>query len=129
MPSTNNQFQYNPWAPDWKHDCVAYCQKHNIAVTAWSSLAGTTMQSAKAFTVETIKAIADKNSISVAQVLLRWAVQKGLVVIPGTSNPKHMAENLAVYSFELSSSDMSAIDALSSDPIAKEFMFGPQDEK
>jgi diketogulonate reductase-like aldo/keto reductase len=72
--------------------------------------------------------IADKAKVTVPQVLLRWAVQKGLVVIPGTSNPKHMSENLAAYSVELSDADMRSIDALSSDPIAKEFMFGPQDE-
>ena len=91
-------------------------------------MAGTMMQVARALTVKTLKDIAKKHEKSVAQILLKWAVQKNAVVIPGTGNPKHMAENLNLYSFQLSEHEMTSIDNLSSDPMAKEFFFVPEDE-
>ena len=85
------------------------------------------MQVAQAFTVKTLENTAAKYSRTVAQVLLRWAVQKGAVVIPGTGNPEHMKENLELYNFKLSDEDMAAIDSLRNDPSAKKFMFQPPD--
>lgn len=127
-PIAANQFQFNPWAPKHLQDAFEYCQKNGIAVTAWSSMAGTMMQVAKALTVKTLKDVAARHSRTVAQILLRWSVQKNAIVIPGTGNPKHMAENLQIYSFKLSSEEMKSIDALSSDPMAKEFFFQPEDD-
>eukprot|EP00409_Alexandrium_fundyense_P001290 CAMPEP_0185912088 /NCGR_PEP_ID=MMETSP0196C-20130402/36280_1 /TAXON_ID=2932 /ORGANISM="Alexandrium fundyense, Strain CCMP1719" /LENGTH=65 /DNA_ID=CAMNT_0028633261 /DNA_START=10 /DNA_END=203 /DNA_ORIENTATION=- len=60
--------------------------------------------------------IASAHGKSSSQVLLRWALQKNMSVIPGTGNPKHMRENLEVYSFSLTDEEMSSIDALRSDP-------------
>ena len=44
--------------------------------------------------------------------MLRWALQRGCAVIPGTGDPKHMEENLAIYNFELSDDDMETINGL-----------------
>ena len=126
-PLAANQFQYNPWAPDNLQEAFEFCKQNNIAVTAWSSMAGTMMQVAQALTVKTLKSTAAKYSRTVAQVLLRWAVQKGAVVIPGTGNPEHMKENLELYNFKLSDEDMAAIDSLRNDPSAQKFMFQPPD--
>ena len=122
-PIANNQSQYNPWVPDWQEATFQFCQKNNIAVTAYASL-GSFMQKAKAFsTIESLNEIANAHGRSVAQVLLRWALQKNAIVIPGTGNPKHMKENLSVYDFKLTANDMNKIHSLRDDPVAKEFFY------
>ncbi|MBR3248185.1 MAG: aldo/keto reductase [Clostridiales bacterium] len=50
--------------------------------------------------------------MSSAQVILRWDLQRGIVVIPGSSNPDHIKENLDLFGFELSDSEMEQINAL-----------------
>eukprot|EP00943_MAST-04B_sp_MAST-4B-sp1_P002705 g2705.t1 len=122
-PIANNQFQYNPWVPDWQEATFQYCQENNIAVTAYSSL-GSFMQKAKAFsTIQSLNDIATAHGRTVAQILLRWALQKNAIVIPGTGNPKHMEENLSVYDFKLTTADMEKIHSLRNDPVAKEFFY------
>jgi len=122
-PIANNQFQYNPWVPDWQEATFQYCQENNIAVTAYASL-GSFMQKAKAFsTIQSLNDIATAHGRSVAQILLRWALQKNAIVIPGTGNPKHMKENLSVYDFKLTTADMDKIHSLRNDPVAKEFFY------
>jgi diketogulonate reductase-like aldo/keto reductase len=121
-PVAVNQVQFNPWAPDWQHDVVKHCQQHGVAVTAWAPFQGTMMQNAAAFTVQTLQEIAAAKRKTVPQVMLRWALQKKAIVIPGTGNPSHMDENLDVYAFKLSEKEMSAIDGLRSDPKAKDFV-------
>ena len=64
---------------------------------------------------ETIRSIAKAHSVSSAQVILRWDLQWGIVVIPGSSNPEHIKENLDLFGFELSDEEMAAISALDRD--------------
>jgi hypothetical protein len=81
-----------------------------------------TLEHYPGMTEKSLQQIARSSGKTVAQVVLRWAVQKGVVAIPGTSNPAHMDENLAgVYSFALSTEQMGIIDAVRSDPKAKGF--------
>ena len=61
---------------------------------------------------ETIRSIAEAHGVSPAQVILRWDLQRGIVVIPGSSNPEHIKENLDLFGFELSDEEMAAIRAL-----------------
>ena len=61
---------------------------------------------------ETISAIAADHGVTSAQVILRWNLQKGVVVIPGSSNPDHIRENLDVFDFELTQAEMDRINAL-----------------
>lgn len=60
----------------------------------------------------TLKSIADKHSRSIAQVVLRWLTQRGVVAIPKSVRKERMAENFNVFDFELSPEDMSAIATL-----------------
>ena len=61
---------------------------------------------------ETILEIANSHNVSSAQVILRWDLQRGIVVIPGSSNPDHIKENLDLFGFELSDEEMERINAL-----------------
>jgi len=125
-PIAANQFQYNPFAPSWRHDVFDFCQKNNIAVTAWASLAGTMMETSKILNVDVLKGIAEKYNKRVASILLRWPLQLGASVIPGSGNPKHMRENLGVYDFELSEVDMNTLNAIRDSPRANDFSFEPE---
>lgn len=46
------------------------------------------------------------------QVMLKWAIQKGYCVIPGSGNPEHMVSNLEIYGADLSAEDMAKLDGL-----------------
>ena len=62
--------------------------------------------------VQLISPIAKAHGVSPAQVILRWDLQRGIVVIPGSSNPDHIKENLDLFGFELSDEEMTRINAL-----------------
>ena len=62
--------------------------------------------------LKTIRSIAATHGVTSAQVILRWDLQRGIVVIPGSSNPDHIRENLDLFGFELTDEEMSAINAL-----------------
>ena len=61
---------------------------------------------------ETICAIAEAHGVSAAQVILRWDLQRGIVVIPGSGNEQHIIENLDLLGFELTEEEMEKIAAL-----------------
>ena len=56
--------------------------------------------------------IASAHGVSAAQVILRWDLQRGIVVIPGSGNPDHIIENLDLFGFALSDEEMDQIRAL-----------------
>ena len=121
-PVSVNQIQFNPWAPDRIRKVAEYCERHEIVLTAWGPFQGTMMQHASMFTVQTLKEIAEAHDRSVPQVLLRWTLQRGYSAIPGTGNPKHMADNLGVHAFKLSDEEMKRVDTVRDDPGAKRFV-------
>lgn len=120
-PIANNQINFNPWISDGWMETVEYCKEHGITITGYFTLGGS-MQHHEASTSDVLKSIAAKHGRSVAQVMLRWAVQMGTVVIPGTGNPNYMRENLAIVDFELSEEDMKAIAGLRTPEEMKKFM-------
>ena len=60
----------------------------------------------------TIVAIAEAHDRTAAQVILRWHLQRGVVAIPGSSDPDHIKENISVFDFSLTEEEMARIAAL-----------------
>ncbi|WNC16380.1 aldo/keto reductase [Brevibacillus brevis] len=85
----------------------AFCQEHNIQMEAWSPL----MQG-QLLDNPVLKEIADRHQKSVAQVIIRWDLQSGVVTIPKSIKEHRIVENANVFDFELTFSDMEKIDAL-----------------
>ena len=110
-----NQIPYNPWIIQQWREVYDYCQENNVVVIAYGSFMGTALQTETAFSQQTIQAISNTYNRTSSQILLRWSIQKGNAVIPGTGNPKHMKENLDVFQFTLSDVDMKRIDDLQHD--------------
>ncbi len=94
-----------------EQDVVPYIQEKGIVVQCWYPLGGRG-HTAELLGDETIKAIAKAHGVSSAQVILRWDLQRGIVVIPGSSDPEHIKENLDLFGFELTEEEMAAIAAL-----------------
>ena len=94
-----------------ENDVIPYIQKLGIVVQGWYPLGGHG-HTAELLSDEVISAIAKAHGKSSAQVILRWNLQKGVVVIPGSSNPAHIQENTELYDFELTEEEMRQINAL-----------------
>jgi methylglyoxal/glyoxal reductase len=92
---------------------VAYCEEHGIACEAWSPLGG---DGGKLLDDPVIKKIAEKYGKSVAQVILRWDLQKGVIIIPKSTHQARIVANANLYDFELNTNDMKAINDLDRDP-------------
>ncbi|TPF96979.1 2,5-diketo-D-gluconic acid reductase [Bifidobacterium sp. UTCIF-39] len=88
-------------------DVRRYCAEHGIAVEAYSPLGHGGDMSAPVVTEA-----AERHGVSAAQVVLRWHVQSGRVIIPKSSHPERMRQNLDLFGFELTEAEMNAIDAL-----------------
>lgn len=90
-----------------QEELVAYCKENQIQIEASSPLGnGQILQN------ELLKEIAEKYGKSVAQICMRWGIQKGFVLIPKTSNVNRLSENMDVFDFELSDNEMRMIDAI-----------------
>lgn len=92
-------------------EVIRYMHGKGIAVEAWYPFGGRG-HTAAMFADETISRIAKVHGKSSAQIILRWDLQNGVVVIPGSSNPDHQKENISVFDFELTDEEIARIDAL-----------------
>ncbi|XP_059165923.1 glyoxal reductase-like [Physella acuta] len=103
------QTEYHPHLTQL--DVKKACDKYGIHLQAYSSL-GTSNAENKILTDPTVVEIAHQLKKSVAQVLLRWAVQQGIGVLPKSTNPKHIQENMDIFSFSLSEEQMNRLSSL-----------------
>lgn len=85
-----------------------YVSKYGIIIESWYPFGGRGHTSEN-FNNETIKEIGEEYNKTSAQIILRWQIQAGYIVIPGSSNPDHIAENYDIFTFELSEKDMNNI--------------------
>lgn len=97
-----------------ENDVIPYIQDLGITVQGWYPFGGRG-HTEELLGDETISAIAEAHGVTSAQVILRWNLQRGVVVIPGSSNPDHIRENLDLFGFELTEEEMDQIRALDRD--------------
>ncbi len=103
------QNEIHPYYQDT--DVVEYIQSLGTAVQGWYPLGGRGYQK-ELLNDKVLKDIAKKYNKSVAQIILRWNLQRGVIVIPGSSNREHIIENTEIYDFQLSDDDMKRISEL-----------------
>ncbi|WP_405527931.1 aldo/keto reductase [Streptomyces avidinii] len=101
-----NQVELHPLFP--QAELRAVHAERGIATEAWSPLG----QGKELLALPAVTAIADKYGRSAAQVVLRWHLQHGNIVIPKSVTPARIRENLDVFGFELDAADIAALDAL-----------------
>ncbi|PTS41027.1 aldo/keto reductase [Limosilactobacillus fermentum] len=103
-----NQIEFNPRIH--QDDVRDLCRQHNIQVEAWSPLGG-----GAALSNPTIQTIADAHQKTVAQVILRWELQQGLVVIPKSVHEERIIANQRVFDFTLTDNEMATISSLNTE--------------
>lgn len=101
-----NQIELHPRFP--QADLRAMHAEHGIVTEAWSPLA----QGGELLADPTITRLAEQHGVTPAQVVLRWHLQIGNIVIPKSVTPQRIRENFDVFGFELSDTDLAAIATL-----------------
>jgi D-xylose reductase len=111
------QVEMHPFLTQQK--LLRFCHERQIAVTAFSPLGaasyvelGMAGNSGAAIDDPAVQEAAVRHTKTPAQIVLRWAVQRGTAVIPKTTRVERLRENLAIFDFELSADEMAAISAL-----------------
>ncbi|OHV69325.1 2,5-diketo-D-gluconic acid reductase [Mesorhizobium sp. LCM 4577] len=118
-----NQIELHPRFQ--QRDKRDFHKKHNIHIESWSPLG-----SGRLLSDPTLETLAKKHGKSVAQVIIRWHLQEGLIVIPKSIHQERIAGNFNVFDFELDANDMQTIRGLDSadgrtgpDPATAAFLF------
>jgi diketogulonate reductase-like aldo/keto reductase len=103
-----NQVEFHPYL--YQKELLEFCNSHKIQLEAYSPLT----KGRKLNDPELLK-IARKYSKTSAQILIRWVLQKGVVVIPKSSRKERIEENSQVFDFEISDDDMKTLDSFNQD--------------
>jgi len=121
-----NQIERTPYLTHKKH--IEFLKSESIEITAYGPLGAPGLMSKERpdtkplLSNPVVSEIAAKKGKTAAQVLIRWSIQGGVVVIPKSVNPTRIEENFKVWDFELTNEDMKALDDLNID-----FRFFAQD--
>ena len=102
-----NQIEVNPYHQ--QIETQEFLQENSVSVEAWAPFAE---GKNNIFQNERLLSIAAKHEKSVAQVILRWLVQRGIIALAKTVRKERMQENINVFDFELSAEDMAAVSTL-----------------
>jgi len=112
-----NQIEVHPYFA--QREVQTFGAEHGILTQAWSPIGGITHyrdgQHTSTLADPVIGRIAEAHGKSPAQVMLRWHLQQGRSVIPKSTKPQRIAENIDVFDFRLRADDLAAIDALDTD--------------
>ncbi|MCD8818770.1 aldo/keto reductase [Mammaliicoccus sciuri] len=104
-----NQIEFHPLFN--QKALQAYCESKGIKLMAWSPL----MRGGEWLNNADLQSIADQYNKTVAQVIIKWHLQQGRLVIPKSQNDNRIRENFDVFDFELSDEDLAKIDQLNTD--------------
>jgi diketogulonate reductase-like aldo/keto reductase len=105
IPPVVNQVQFSPFT--YRRKLLEACEQHNVALEAYSPL-GTGRHLAD----ERVRQVAERVGRTPAQVLLRWCVQRDLIVVTKSTHRERIAENAQIFDFTLSDEDLATLDAL-----------------
>ncbi len=100
-----NQMEFHPYLV--QQDLIDFCNENAIQYEAWSP-----MMQGKIFQMDEFKQLADKYSKTIAQIVLRWDLQKGVVTIPKSSKKERIIANADIFDFELSQEDVAKLDSM-----------------
>ena len=100
-----NQMEFHPYLV--QQDLIDFCTTKNIQYEAWSP-----MMQGKVFGIEEFKALAEKYGKTIAQIVLRWNLQKGVVTIPKSSKKERIIANADIFNFQLNDDDVKLLDAM-----------------
>jgi diketogulonate reductase-like aldo/keto reductase len=103
-----NQIEFHPFIYEEQKEVLEFCKDKGIIVEAYSPLAR-----AKDMDNTTLHAISERHGKTIAQVMLRWAIQHGTVPIPKSTNAGRIKENFQIFDFELAKEEMETINKLS----------------
>ncbi|GEM01553.1 Aldo/keto reductase [Halolactibacillus halophilus] len=103
-----NQVEFHPHLT--QEPLRHFCLDHNIQIEAWSPL-----KQGQLFDNDVLQVIADRHNKSIAQVLVRWDIQSGVVTIPKSTKAHRIKENADVFDFELTYDEMKQINQLNKD--------------
>lgn len=105
VPPAVNQVEFNPFI--YQKDLLDFCNARKIVLEAYSPLTrGRKLRDPR------LVSIAKKYRKSPAQILIRWALQHGLAVIPKSAKPEHIRENSDVFDFDIADADLAVLDGL-----------------
>ncbi|WP_317045592.1 MULTISPECIES: aldo/keto reductase [Arenibacter] len=100
-----NQMEFHPYLV--QQELIDFCNKNTIQYEAWSPL----MQG-HIFELDIMKSLAEKYHKTIAQIVLRWSLQKGVVTIPKSSKKDRIEANADIFNFELALTDINKLDRL-----------------
>jgi len=104
-----NQVEFHPWLV--QSDLLQFCQKEGIVLQAYASLgSGDCSSRADFFAIKPVRDAAKKYDKTSAQVLLRWAIEKGVTILPKSKSTERMVENFGIFDFKLTPAEVAAID-------------------
>ena len=101
------QIECHPFAQ--RHETRELAAKYGIQIECWYPLGHA---DDRLLNSDVLTAIAQAHGKSVVQIILRWHMQEGLVAVPGSTNPAHIQENIAIFDFELTDAEMEQIRAM-----------------
>ncbi|WP_179352329.1 aldo/keto reductase [Winogradskyella vidalii] len=108
-----NQVEFHPFLT--QESLQRFCKKEEIQYQSWFPL-----MHGEAFKIEIFQKLADKYHRTIAQILLRWNLQKDVIIIPKSKSKIHIIENSLLFDFEISVEDMFLLDSLN-----RNFRMGP----